>query len=61
MSKLALLDEGNMWCNDCDEWFSVLRNNTPWLNKISYCPFCGGDDVEWIEPEEEEASNEEDR
>jgi len=61
MSKLALLDEGNMWCNDCENWFSVLFNNVPWLN-VKYCPFCGEEAVEWIEPEEkEEASNEDDR
>jgi len=53
MSKLALLDEGNMWCNDCEEWYSVLRNNIPGLDP-DYCPFCGGENVEWIEPEEEE-------
>jgi len=52
MDKLVLPDEGNMWCNDCETWFQVLRNNVPWLNKIEYCPFCGGEEVEWIEPED---------
>jgi hypothetical protein len=35
-----------MYCKDCDENYDVIYNNVPWLSP-DYCPFCGGENVDY--------------
>lgn len=43
--------EGQVKCESCEVIYTVIWHRNPIYDCFEYCPFCGEEIEEWVEPE----------